>query len=456
MKRLSTTLAIAAVSALAAGCAMAADVIVLNDDGAWNWLQDERVVVAGHRLVAASVAMGCKDPTRAGAIEVVSRDLRDGTTARFTLHQESTAAQRERWRDDHSCPALLVRPDGRILALYARHGQDENFHYRVTTAPGDISAWSEERTFASPAGSRVTFPNLVFLAAENDGRGRLHAFYRGIGNRLMPSWAHSDDAGETWTAGGVLLQLPVRVTPYVKYAGDGRGTVHAAFTDGHRVDFNNGAYHAYYRDGYWWNSRGERIGSPAEPIAAKERTTEIFRANADSVAMISDLALDREGRPHVVYSVQMDTRRQRPRPIGADHRYRFARWTGSEWRDHEIAYAGGEVHAVADDDCTGLAALDPQDVSVVYISTNADPVTGVPLVSRADRKRHWEIFRGVTADGGATWAWTAITRDSTVDNLRPVVPVTAGRPSPVVWLRGEMRMPKDFELELVMVADAAK
>jgi len=429
---------------------------VLNDDGAWNWLQDERVVVAGDRLVVASVAMGCRDPDREGAVEVVSRDLNTGELVRFTLHREADPLQRARWRDDHSCPALLVRPDGRIVALYGRHGQDEQFRYRITRAPGDVSAWSEERLLASPAGSRVAFPNLVHLAGENSGRGRTYAFYRGIGNRLMPSWARSDDDGETWTVGDIFLRLPERVTPYVKYAGDGRAAVHVAFTDGHRLDFNNGVYHVVYRDGAWWDAAGARLGTFAEPLAVRERLTPVFRANADSVAMISDLALDREGRPHLVYSVQMDTRRRRPRPVGADHRYRYARWTGGAWRDQEIAHAGGEVHAVADDDCTGLAALDPQDVNVVYISTNADPVTGAPLVSRADGRRHWEIFRGVTGDAGATWSWRAVTRDSAVDHLRPVVPVTRGRPAPVVWLRGEMRLPKDYDLEIVMAADAAK
>src|SRR5207244_2983615 len=131
---------------------------------------------------------------------------------------------------------------------------------------------------------------------------------------------------------------------------------------------------------------------------------EIFRANADSVAMISDLALDGQGRPCVVYSVQMNTRPLRPRPIGADHRYRYARWDGERWRDREIAFAGTETHDAPDDDCTGLAALDPQDANVIYISTNADPVTGATLVSTADGKRHWELFRGATRDGGEHWA----------------------------------------------------
>jgi len=430
--------------------------IIFNDDGGWNWLQDERAVVAGETLVIASVAMGSADPNRAGHIEVATYNFRTRQIGRFTLHEETTPEARKLWRDDHSCPALALRPDGRIVALYNRHGKDEKFYYRITTRPNDASAWSEERGLVLPTGSRAAFPTLQVLPTQGGAAPRMLAFFRGLHNRSMPSWAESPDGGETWEARNVFIQLAERITPYVKYAGDARGAIHLVFTDGHRVNFHNGVYHAIWRDGRLLRADGAAIASTSEGLKSVAEATEVFRCNPDSVAMISDLALDREGRPHVVYSVQLDTRPQRPRPVGADHRYRYARWTGRQWQDFEIAHAGTETHAVADDDCTGLIALDPGNVNVVYISTNADPKSGAPLISRADQKRHWEIFRGVTADGGATWAWTALTCDSTADNLRPIVPARASGPAPVIWLRGEMRMPNDFTLAVVGVVPAGR
>ena len=428
---------------------LGAEVVVLNDDGAWNWLQDQRALVVGDMLVVGSVALGHRDPARRGHVEVATYHRGTRRVERHTLHAETTPAAALRWADDHSAPALLRRPDGRLLAIYSRHGQDPEFYFRVSTQPDSAAAWGDEQVFASPAGSRVTFPSLVHLAGEREGRGRTLLFYRGFNRELMPAWAYSDRGGEGWSAQGTFLQRPGKATPYVKYASDGDRTVHLAFTDGHRLDFNNGLFHAMYRDGALWRSTGERIGAVPPGIGPAELPTEIFRANADSVAMISDLELDAQGRPCVVYSVQMNTRPLRPRPVGADHRYRYARWNGTRWLDYEIAHAGTETHTAADDDCTGLAALDPKDVDVVYISTNSDPVSGAPLVSRADQKRHWEIFRGRTRDGGATWQWEAVTRNSTADNLRPIVPPGATDSSPVVWLRGEMRMPKDSALEVV-------
>jgi hypothetical protein len=117
--------------------------------------------------------------------------------------------------------------------------------------------------------------------------------------------------------------------------------------------------------------------------------------------------------------------------------------------DREIAFAGSRLYA-GEDDYTGGVALVPGDASTVFLSTNADPASGKPLASAADGKRHWEMFRGSSADEGRTWRWTPITRDSTLDNLRPVVPRAAkGRASTLLWLRGRYRAYTDYDLEVV-------
>jgi hypothetical protein len=135
---------------------------------------------------------------------------------------------------------------------------------------------------------------------------------------------------------------------------------------------------------------------------------------------------------------------------GQDHRYYHARWDGAKWRVHEIAHAGSRLYA-GEDDYTGLAALDPQNPSIVYLSTNADPKTGAPLVSTADQQRHWEIYRGTTTDDGATFTWTPVTQNSTADNLRPIVPIwSAARDRTILlWLRGTYRRYQDYDLDVV-------
>ena len=418
---------------------------VLNDDGGWCWFQDERALVAGGRLVFGSVAAGRSDPSRLGQVEATTVQLATGATTRFTL--SATPVEKPGRYDDHDTPAFVARGDGRLVAVWAGHGFDNRILSRVSLRPGDATAWSEERAFVPSPSSSVTYSNLHRLAGE---RGRIYDFYRGLDNRFKPSLAWSDDGGESWKSGGVVIDVPAafRHRPYVKYASDGKDTIHLAYTEGHPRNFDNGLYHAFYRQGTLHRSGGTAIRSLAEGLRDPVEGTRIFAGDARNVAWVADLELDARGRPFVAYSVQKDSAGLPPREGGLDHRYRLARWTGTQWDDREIAFAGTRLYA-GEDDYTGGIALVPGDPTRLFIATDADPKTGAPLVSAADGKRHWEIFRGATTDGGRTWRWQPLTKDSTADNLRPIVPRTEGRDELVLWLRGRYRSYTDYDLEVV-------
>jgi hypothetical protein len=64
-----------------------------------------------------------------------------------------------------------------------------------------------------------------------------------------------------------------------------------------------------------------------------------------------------------------------------------------------------------------------------------------------------EIFRGVTLDGGATWSWTPITRNSGVDNWRPIVPAWDGQNTALLWFRGTATFFTNFDMAVVGVLD---
>jgi hypothetical protein len=63
--------------------------------------------------------------------------------------------------------------------------------------------------------------------------------------------------------------------------------------------------------------------------------------------------------------------------------------------------------------------------------------------------RHYEIFEGRTADGGVTWAWQPITKDSPADNLRPIVPISDGSEAILLWLRGTYTAYTRYDLDVV-------
>jgi hypothetical protein len=251
----------------------------------------------------------------------------------------------------------------------------------------------------------------------------------------------SDDSGGTWQLGGRLLQGRDGYGPYTKYAFDGDSTIHFVATEDHPRNFDNSLYHGFVRDGNVFRSDGSLMGplsdGPDTKVNAWE-LTKIFSGDPDNVAWMTDLELDADGRPCVVFSVQKDGRGLSRGKGGFDHRFHFARWDGAAWHSHEIAYAGTRLYP-GEDDYTGLAAIDPQNTNVIFISTDADPGTGKPLVSSADGKRHRELFRGETADRGATWNWTPITANSTMDNLRPIVPKWNDLRTALVWMRGSYR-----------------
>ena len=98
-------------------------------------------------------------------------------------------------------------------------------------------------------------------------------------------------------------------------------------------------------------------------------------------------------------------------------------------------------------------AVDRVVSSVAFISSDAHPTTGKPLISPADGRRHYEIFRGETRDAGKTWKWTLITRDSSEDNLRPIVPIWRPGRTVLLWLRGSYSTYRDYDLDVVALIE---
>lgn len=418
--------------------------VALSDDGAWCWFQDERAIIVGSKLIVGSVANGRFDAARKGDIDVTVYDLKTHELSRQELHDQLEP-------DDHAVPALWPAPDGRVIAVYSKHGPENCFYVRTTQSASDMTRWTPAMRISPSDTSRVTYSNLHFLSAENNGRGRLYNFFRGLNASFKPSFSWSDDAGESWKTGNVVIDVPAkfRHRPYVKYASNGRDSIHFLYTNGHPRNYDNSIYHIYYRDGALYRTDGTMIGPLSRGLKQPEEGTCVFRGDADNVAWASDLHLSPAGHPYAVFSVQKDASglgSSDPK-AGQDHRYRYAWWDGQKWHDHELAYAGTRLYA-GEDDYTGNICLDPDRLNVVYFSTNAEPRSGQPLVSKADNQRHYELFRATTTDSGATWNIDPITRNSTLDNLRPLVPAWDGRQTALLWFRGVYRTYRDYQTEV--------
>ncbi|HEY8472876.1 MAG TPA: BNR-4 repeat-containing protein [Natronosporangium sp.] len=423
--------------------------IVINDNGAWCWFQDPRALLdrESQTLVVGSVAAaeGPGGESRSGNVELAVVELATGRSTVVVLHQGLEA-------DDHDAPALWRRPDGRWLAVYTKHKTDDYTRWRISE-PGDPTSWGPERVFdwAELTGGRgVTYSNLHALA------GRLYCFARAVNDD--PCALVSDDAGETWKYGGKLFtrEKVGYVNGYTRYTSDG-SRIDLVTTDHHPRDFDNAIYHGYLTgaglhrsDGTVVNPAG--VGDPAPSqvelttvLPASSRwgdrwlthcwTTDLRRASDGTIAaVLTARASDAPG------SAEVGLDPWRPVP---DLRFVYARLApGGEWRVHELAKAGPGL-LPHEQDYTGLAAIDPYDLSSVYLSTPIDPRDGSQLP-------HYEIFHGRTGDGGASWHWRAVTERSGVDNLRPIV--VPGDPDqlPLLWFRGTMTASQHFRCEVVL------
>jgi hypothetical protein len=396
---------------------------VVTTDGAWSWPGDPRAIT--HVGERATTYVGWVDSR--GDVRVASYDHATGEIVASTLAPGLDV-------DDHANPSLIVRPDGRLVAFYSAHS-GAAMYCRVSSRPEDVTAWDDALTVpgntAGPNGH--TYPNPVFLRDE----GRLYLFWRG--GDFHPCFATSDD-WVTWSGVTPFIAGEGR-RPYVKVASDGARTIHVAFTDGHPMEEDrNSLYYVAYREGALFRADGSRVAAiedlPIDPDAADL----VYDANVSGVSSwVWDVAADPEGHPAIAYAVF---------PEGTDHRYRYARWDGARWRDHEITPAGAWFSGAYVPTGARLAratflyysgglALDHEDPSVVYLSR---PVAGT-----------FEIERWATPDSGETWTAEPITSGSSANSVRPVVSRhhVEGGPT-VVWMHGEYVDFKDYGTALRM------
>ena len=425
---------------------LTSETFTVSDDGGWCWFESPGALQHGTILIIGSVASGDLDKKRHGNIELHIHDYSTQTTEHVVLHEQFEL-------DDHDGPAMLVRPDGRLLVLYAKHGTEPHNYSRISLPDAkSFNQFSPVELYTPSPTTELTYSNLFLLPNESN---RVYNFFRGLHGSYKPSYLYSDDFGTTWNTGNIYINVPTtqKHRPYVRYTSNRRDTVHMIYTEGHPRDYDNSLYHIFYRAGQLYQSNGTKLCSLQVGLDSPDQGTQIYRGDPQHVAWIVDFVLDSNEHPVCVYSVQYNSAGLPVGQGGDDLRYRYARWDGSVWHNYALAYAGCRLYS-GEDDYTGLAAIEPDDPSIVYISTNSDPMTGNPLISSADGKRHHELFRGNTTDGGQTWTWTALTKDSKADNLRPMRPQCTDESNPnqyraLVWLRGEYRAYTDYLQEVV-------
>jgi PKD repeat protein len=375
-------------------------------EGAWSWFGDPRAVTATGKTFVGWV-------DHEGDVKVASYDHATGERVTAVLQARLN-------KDDHANPSIHVRPDGRLVVFYSRH-VGPAMHYRVSTRAGDVRSWEAPRTMPEniPGIRGYTYPNPIRLAAE----ARTYLFWRG-GN-YNPTFSTQADGSTAWSpARNLILMQGER--PYVKYTSSGGDTIHVAYTNAHPSEFGDvNVYYARIRAGRIERAGGQQIGSlTGSPIAPEAGDRVFDRAEQ---AWVHDVAADPAGRPVIVLASF---------PSATDHRYHYARWTGSAWDVRQITPAGGSFRSDGGSPYySGGLTLDHEDPSRVYLSRQVGAGS-------------WRVEAWTTPDGGATWTSQAVSAPETQRNVRPVSP--RGMTSPfsgdlgVVWMRGPYPNYEDY------------
>ena len=422
--------------------------IVLVENGAWCWYQDERAIVDtqhpnGPLLLVSSVAFDRPGTPIEGDCNVSWCNLNNAEVGHFELHNRFEP-------DDHDNAALWIRPDGRYLAVYTKHSTDHFIRWRVSSHPHDPTSWGAESTFKNS--TEVCYSNVIPLAQAN-GNDRLYNFSRSDG--FDPNWFFSDDQGQTWNYGGRLLTGPRgnqahRQRPYLKYSSHGKDAIHFIATEGHPQEQDTGVSHGFLKGETLFTSAGEPLGALSETRESPYKSTDFtpvftsgtrFGEDVLSHAWTIDLEVDEDGFPYAAMCA-------RAKGNYRDHRFLYSRWDGTRWNTVQIAKAGSFLYE-GQLDYTGLIALHPHDPNTLVISTSVDPRDDTILA-------RYEIFLGQTEDGGQTWSWAPITWNSSRDNLRPIIPRWDKDHTALLWLRGRIHSYRSWDSEVVLRAIETK
>jgi hypothetical protein len=417
--------------------------ITFNDNGGWCWYQDERAVVdtQGGKLVIGSVASG---GSRNGNIEAVVYDLAAGTKIGPSKLGNLSI-------DDHNAPGIVVRPDGKYVAMYCGHRIDCITRWSVF----DGSAWSSEKTFnwsslgcpwAGASTNMVTYSNPWYMGTS------IYSAVRSVDT--SPTFLTSADNGQTWSWYGRLTSTKQTgyVAGYYKYWGDNAGRIDFVGTEAHPRDDDNSLWHGYVKDGKVYNSADTEIDSSLKDASstasnAKDISayTQVFKTGSTIHGVVLNHAWNHDIVRYADGTIAIlgQARVANTGTSDPDKRMLYFRFDGTSWKATYLAKAGSKLYS-SEEDYTGLAALDPDDPTTIYISTPYDPTTDT-MKSGA---KH-ELWRGTTCDKGATFAWTPVTASSTMDNIRPIVPKWDGSHTALLWMQGTYTSAQNFAMAIV-------
>ena len=253
---------------------------VVTNNGGWNWYvepsgthiqpgDDLATLFESGTYTSNNGYVFTEDKTYMGWVEdggdivISSLDHNTGEHKRVVIHEKLES-------DDHNNPAVIVLPDGRIMAVYTMHTNEPYLYYRVTKYPEDISEWNDEQFYYCKCTAQndtntynPTYPS-VFVVHDDcgiEGNDVIYMGWRGV--HWKPTLAKFSIPDENGVSEIVMGQTQFANTtyygsskadggksdggrrPYTKYDYDvERNKLYMTFTANHPD--NDARNHIYY------------------------------------------------------------------------------------------------------------------------------------------------------------------------------------------------------------------
>ena len=336
----------AAVARVRAGAAAAPAAAAVHPigDGAWSWFGDPRAVT--HTGAHTRTYVGWVD--QEGDIKVSSYDHATG--------QRVTAVLQARLnQDDHANPSIQVRPDGRLVVYYSRHVGPGDALPRVLAARGRHRLGPA----ADGADEHAGHPRLHLPEPDPPRRGgRAPTCSGAAATTTRPSRSRTT-AGRPGRPARTLITMPGE-RPYAKYDSSGGDTIHVAYTNAASRP-SSATSTSTTRACAAAGSSGRAASRSARSTTRSRRPRATSSTTGPSRPGSTTSPRTRRGARCIVFASF---------PSATDHRYHYARWTGSAWDVHQITPGGRLVPArtAARRDYSGGMTLDHEDPSRVYLS----------------------------------------------------------------------------------------
>ena len=334
--------------------------------------------------------------------------------------------------NDHNSPCIVIDDNGTVHVFASEHTTSATYHF-VSDSAYDISSFTTN--VLSALSTTVTYPQAQLM----DGNNIALTWREGNGSDRPRKIAIYDVDGDSWGSGNDFVDEGSGTRPYIHIITDPNDDdkLHVVFSNDHPREISQGSndlYHGYYllSTGSIYETDGTLIGAIGTEVFSSSNGTLVEDASTRGYNFWSaDITIASDGHPVIVYSEHEDQE---------NIRYRYAKYNGTSWAAHEIAFAGQSLYGVFSGN------PEPQYIPGMTVADGGETV----FYSRdADNGQH-RVYKATTSDNGATWTETLISPKGGREKIRPVAVRNANAELQCVYMTGNFTTYLDMHMDLAV------